>query len=87
MERLHDDLLTVRLETVLDEGCAHVSRRELRRWYGKKLAARTFRDIEQRWQEVSEGTEGPLYRIQGAAGYYLLAGDRMGLISDEVGEE
>jgi hypothetical protein len=88
MERHHSDILTNRLEMVMDEGCAHVLRSELYRWYGKKkLAARTYRDLEERWQEISEGDSGPLYRIWGAGGFFLLAGDRMGLISEEAGEE
>jgi hypothetical protein len=91
MERHHSDILTSRLETVMDEGCAHVLFSELYRWYGRqKLAARTWRDLEERWQEISEGELGPLYRIKvkGARGFFLLAGgDRIVLISDEAGEE
>jgi len=88
MERHHEGVLTSRLEMVMDEGCSHVLRSELKRWFGKKkLAARTYRELEERWQEISEGEAGPLYRIRGAGGYFLLAGDRMALISEEVGEE
>jgi len=88
MQRHHSDILTSRLETVMDEGCAHVLFSELYRWYGmRKLAARTWRDLEERWQEISDGESGSLHKIKGAGGLFLLAGDRMGLISDEAGEE
>jgi hypothetical protein len=88
MQRHHEDMLTARLERVMDEGCVHVLRNELYRWYGRsKLAARTYRDLEERWQEISDGNEGPLQRIKGAGGFFLLAGERMAPISEEAGEE
>lgn len=87
MERHHDYELSRRLETVFDEGCVYVLKSELRRWYGRKIAARTLRDLEERWQEISGGEAGPLKRIGNAGGIYLLAGDRIDLISDEQAED
>ena len=76
MERRHIDILTNRLEQVLDAGCTHILWSELYRWYGvQKIAARTYRDLADRWQDVSEGRKGDLKMIEGQGGIYLLAAD------------
>ena len=56
MQKRHDDLLTSRLEKILTEGCAYISWTELYLWYdAKALAARTYRDLSNRWDEISTG--------------------------------
>ena len=86
MDRHHDYELTRRLETLADEGCVYILKSELRRWYGRKIAAKTLRDLEQRWKEISDGA-GPLKRISNAGGIYLLASDWIELLSDEAEAE
>jgi hypothetical protein len=72
----------------MDEGCAHILKSELHRWYDKKkIAARTYRDLEERWQEISEGQSGPLHRVWGAGGVFLLASDRVQSLAEEPEEE
>lgn len=74
MEKRHSDTLTNRLEHVLDGGCVYILWNELRRWYEvKKVAAGTYRDIAERWNELSEGKDGPLQTVQGYEGFYLFA--------------
>jgi len=74
MERRHSDTLTSRLEQVLDGGWVYILWNELRRWYEvKKVAAGTYRDISERWQELSEGKKGPLQTVQVNDGFYLFA--------------
>ena len=74
MLKRHAETLRNRLERVLDAGCAHILRTELYRWYEvKKIAAGTYRDLEERWQEVSEGEHGDLKTVKGEGGIYLFA--------------
>lgn len=55
MDKRHDNELTTRLEKILTDGSVFISWNELYHWYGvQKLAAGTFRDLENRWQELSE---------------------------------
>ena len=66
--------LTDRLERILDAGCVHILWNELYRWYEvKKIAAGTYRDLTQRWQEVSEGKYGHLQMVEAGGGIYLFA--------------
>ena len=82
IDKRHSDILTNRLEHILDAGCVHILWNELYRWYGvRKIAARTYRDIADRWQEVSEGlilhgrrpAFGSLKMVKGGDGVYLFA--------------
>jgi hypothetical protein len=73
MEKRHDELLTTLLETVLNAGVAHVLWAELYRWYGtQKIAARTRRDLAQRWSEISEDKYGELQQVVGRDGIFLM---------------
>lgn len=86
-KRYHD-LLTTRLEQVLDAGHAFILKEELRRWYGKqKIAARTYRDLEARWQELTEDESGQLMRVSTPSGFHLLAEHSLQPISKEVDED
>jgi hypothetical protein len=74
MQRRHLDTLTNRLEHILNAGCAHILWSELYRWYEvQKIAARTYRDIAERWQEVSDGKNGHLKMVEGEGGIHLFA--------------
>lgn len=76
MQKRHSDALNNRLEHVIDAGCAHILWNELYRWYDvRKIAAGTYRDISERWQEISEGRHGLLQIVDGAGGCYLFAED------------
>lgn len=78
MEKRHMDALTNRLERILDAGCAHILWTELYRWYGvKKIAAGTYRDIAERWQDISDGESGLLQKVDGEGGFFLLADSKI----------
>ena len=72
MDRRNQDMLTNRLEEASLDGCSHVTWNELYRWYDvKKIAARTYRDLEARWQELTAGALGRLMTIPGRGGVFL----------------
>lgn len=72
MERRHEETLLARLEDAMLHGCSHVTEDELRLWYGvEKLAARSWRDLCERWQELTGGKRGQLMGISGRNGYFL----------------
>lgn len=74
MEKRHDELLNTRLEVVMTAGVAHVLWDELYLWYGvQKIAARTIRDLIERWEEISRGEHGRLMQIPGSGGIFLAA--------------
>lgn len=88
MEKRHQDALTLRLEEVMNKGVTHVLDAELYLWYGvQRMAVRTWRDINTRWAELTEGNEeyyGKLMKIEGAGGKFLVAGNSVvPLIADE----
>ena len=71
MEKRHSDTLTNRLEHILYAGCAQILWNELYHWYGvKKIAARTWDDLADRWKEVSGG-KSALKRVESPEGIYL----------------
>lgn len=66
MERRHDEELTSRLEEIVTTGCTYISWNELYVWYDvKKIAARTYRDLSERWDQLTEGlkTDRPLGKL------------------------
>ena len=76
MDRRHDDILTTRLEAILNTGITFIAWSEIYRWYDvQKIAAGTWRDIRSRWQEISRGKYGLLKQIDlpNAGGIYLIA--------------
>lgn len=74
MDKRHDDIINARLETVLTAGVAHILWTELYRWYDvQKIAARTVRDLIERWEELSHGEHGRLMQIPGSGGIFLVA--------------
>ena len=74
MEKRHENLLTARLERVVNASVAHVLWEELYSWYGvKKIAAGTWRDLSQRWDELTSGDKGSLMKIEGSGGLFLTA--------------
>jgi len=88
IQKRYDDLLTNRLEQVIDAGCVFVLKAELRRWYGKqKIAARTYRDLERRWQELTEGELGQLKCVRTSAGFHLIPEEWIRPIVSETDED
>ena len=88
MNKIHDDQLTHRLEKILTSGSTFISWNELYLWCGvQKLAAKTYRDLSQRWEEVSlnrsmpdDSPLGPLSYVQspmGGGGGIFLFGENM----------
>ena len=72
MNRMHQDLLTSRLEDASSNGVSHITWNELYLWYGvERIAAKTWRDLQERWNEVNQGTDGELMKIQARAGMYI----------------
>jgi hypothetical protein len=58
MDRRHDDELTSRLEEIFTKGCTFISWNELYLWYDvQKIAARTYRDLSDRWDEIASRTK------------------------------
>lgn len=74
MQKNHDNLLTARLEQAQHAGVAHVLWNELYTWYDvQKIAARTYRDLSNRWDELTDGDDGKLMKVEGAGGIFLFA--------------
>jgi len=83
MEKRHQDLLTTRLEDAAKNGCSHVTWNELYHWYGvQRLAAGTWRDIVNRWAEITEGNFGGLMVVEGRGGYFLLGEKALQRVDD-----
>jgi hypothetical protein len=81
MEKRHQDSLTNRLEDALLNGCSHISWAELYQWYDvQKIAARTYRDLEVRWQDLTEGNAGRLMKIEGRGGIYIYGEKKAGIV-------
>lgn len=71
MDKRHQNALTSRLEDALLNGCSHITWNELYCWYDvQKLAARTWRDLQTRWEDVS-GSESRLMKIDGRGGIFI----------------
>lgn len=88
MQKRHDDLLTARLENVLDAGVAHILWSELYRWYGvQKIAARTIRDLKQRWIDLTGGELGSLMQVRGMDGIFLMAETSISPVYEASDEE
>jgi len=76
MQKRHDDMLTTRLELAYDVGVAHICWCELYRWYDtQKIAAGTWRDLAQRWDEITEGEQGALQYVESNSGIFLMGKD------------
>ncbi len=75
MERRYDEILTTRLEDAVLNGCTHITWTELYRWYGvEKIAARTYRDLHQRFIELKSTAKPEM--IEGRGGIYLFDSNR-----------
>jgi len=72
MERRHQDTLTNRLEEAHLNGVSHLTWDELYLWYGvQKIAARTYRDLEERWTSLTDNKAGRLMKVDGRGGMYI----------------
>lgn len=73
----HQNNLTMRLEDAFLNGCSHITWKELYYWYGvQKIAAGTLRDLQNRWEELTDGEQGRLMKINGRDGIYIF-GEKM----------
>jgi len=88
VNKLHANLLTARLEEILNAGMTCLLWNELYRWYGvQKIAAGTLRDLDYRWDELTDGQEGRLMKIDGPGGVYLVSENSIApLFSKKVDE-
>lgn len=94
MDKRHDDLLTARLEEIVTKGCTYIAWNELYLWYGvQKLAARTYRDLAERWDEISSAQDltslGKLAFVQSpwrkggsSPGIYLFGSEMPQIVND-----
>jgi len=81
MEKRHQDLLTSRLEDAYCNGCTHISWNELYLWYDvQKIAARTYRDLEVRWQSLTDGKKGRLMKVEGRGGIFAFGEGNIGAV-------
>ena len=77
MDKRHQDALTNRLEDAWLNGVSHLTWEELYLWYDvKKIAARTYRDLQTRWWDLTEGKGGYLTQIEGRGGIFVFGSDR-----------
>jgi hypothetical protein len=87
MDRGHERTLKARLEEAATQGCAHIASAELHQWYQvKKLAAATWRDLADRWEEAVDAAKlyqpsfedpGELMSINGKAGIFIFGEKRV----------
>lgn len=78
MDRRHQDTLTNRLEEARLNGVSHLTWDELYLWYGvQKIAARTYRDLEERWTSLTDNKAGRLMKVNGRGGMYIFGEDAM----------
>ena len=88
MEKRHQDTLTTRLEDAYLNGMAHISKEELKFWYGvQKVAARTIRDVETRWSELTEDSVGRLMTISARGGFFIFAEKYISSFSQDESED
>jgi len=72
MDKRHQDSLTNRLEDAFLNGCSHITWTELYQWYDvQKIAARTYRDLETRWQDITDDGVGRLMKVEGRGGIFV----------------
>jgi hypothetical protein len=72
MERRHEEILLERLERAYLDGYSFISWNELYAWYDVgKIAARTWRDLQERWQEVCGGEKNELNYLNRGDGLHL----------------
>lgn len=78
VERRHLDALMNRLEDAKLNRCTHITWNELYHWYGvRRLAAGTWRDIREKWEEIAESDDGGLLVVEGRGGVFLLPKKRV----------
>ncbi len=61
MEKRYDEQLTTKLEEIITHGATLINWAEVRKWYGiQRVAAATYRDISNRWDELTGGKYGDI---------------------------
>ncbi|MBY0498422.1 MAG: hypothetical protein K2P74_02235 [Nitrosomonas sp.] len=81
MDKRHQDSLTNRLEDAFLNGCSHISWNELYQWYSvQKIASRTYRDLETRWQDLTDSKAGRLMKVEGRGGIFVFGENSLVLV-------
>ena len=84
MEKRHQDILTNRLEDAWLNGVSHLTWEELYLWYEvQKIAARTYRDLQNRWWDLTDGKAGILNRVEGRGGIYIFGAESVGKVDQK----
>lgn len=87
MQNRHLNEMMRRLENVADFGYEEFYHVEIRRWYNiDRINKNTWRDIRQKWQEITDENDTPKLLCGENPGYYLFV-HGIGLISDESSEK
>jgi hypothetical protein len=72
MERRHEEALLARLEAAFLDGYSFISWNELYSWYDVlKIAAGTWRDLQERWQEVCDDDKNELNYLNRGDGIHI----------------
>jgi hypothetical protein len=91
MQKAYNELLTARLETVLDSGAALILWNELYRWYEmRKIAVGTWRDLNERWQEmktVRGAASGKLMCVEGPGGLWVFSDNTLNSVESFANKE
>jgi hypothetical protein len=76
MLRRHADILMHRIETLADKGFVFVEFRELTRWYDMARVTKSiWRDLKERFDEVTPDADTELYIYQTINGVLLIHSD------------
>lgn len=63
----------------------HITYSELCHWYGvQKLMAGTWRDLQNRWEDLTDGEKGPLMKINGNDRIYIFGKDTAQVVFEET---
>jgi hypothetical protein len=85
MEKRHDDLLTARMEEVANRGWAFIAWWEAYLWANQqKLGKNFWRDLKARFEAVADSE---LYIYEDDAGFLLIEGGRLKLVSSKIGAD
>ena len=83
MNKRHQDLLTNLLEKAYFAGIAYVTWNEIYHWYNiARLGALTRRDLEDRWEDISQGMAGRLMAIEQKDGVLFAEGSVRPVVND-----
>ena len=83
MTKRHQDQLTARLEDAYMHGCTFISWDELYLWFDvQKIAAGTYRDLQTRWEDLTDGNQGRLMKIESRGGIHIFGESTANPVAD-----